>query len=394
MDERVRTFRRRVRTFLEDLVTSHLEQRDPGVMSVEEAHRLLGHLGDLGLGPMGGDPFAAFRDPMAYVAASEEIARVWPSLNMMLTGCLPVGFLRYCSERTRQANAERLESGKLIGCLAVTEPGSGSDTARPKTTAHRDGDEYVLNGQKTWISNATISDMAVVVARDVEREERSFFVVDRATCDYETREIDKLGWRASPTGQMFFDGCRIPVENHADRVMERFFEQAPGRAQSLLEEGVMSGGGSLNDTFAFLRTVMAAMATGISQAAFEALVDRVGEPTSGDAEPLGRQQRVQSTLYRVKSILEASRRLTYRAAELLEDGGSKTRMMTSLAKGFATERCLEAAGEAYRLCGGGARTRYPVERYLRDARTMTIPDGTTEIQKLIVGYELTGLSAY
>ncbi len=139
---------------------------------------------------------------------------------------------------------------------------------------------------------------------------------------------------------------------------------------------------------------MAAMATGISQAAFEALVDRAGEPAPGGAEPLGGQQRVQGTLYRVKSVLEASRRLTYRAAELLESGGSRARMMTSLAKGFSTERCLEAAGEAYRLCGGSARTRFPVERYLRDARTMTIPDGTTEIQKLIVGYELTGLAAY
>ncbi len=238
VDERIRTFRREVRTVLEDRVTPHLEQRDPGVMSAREARRLLGHLGDLGLGPAGGDPFAAFRDPMAYVVASEEIARVWPSLNMMLTGCLPVGFLRYCSGRTREANADRLESGELIGCLAVTEPDSGSDTSHPDTTAHRDGDEYVLNGQKTWISNATIADMAVVVARDVEREERSFFVVDRATCDYDTRKIDKLGWRASPTGQMFFDDCRIPVENHADRVMERFIEHDPRRPRSLVQEGV------------------------------------------------------------------------------------------------------------------------------------------------------------
>lgn len=370
-----------------------IRTRDSGPVSVEEARELLRLLGEQGLGPVAEDPFGAFRNPFAYVIASEEIARVWPSLNMVLTGCLPVGFLRYCSDRTRSANADRIASGELIGCLAVTEPDSGSDTARPNTTARRDGDDYVLNGQKTWISNATIADMAVVVAHDVERKERSFFIVDRATSDYATQEIDKLGWRASPTGQMFFDDCRVPVGNQADRIMERFFEDEPERALALVEEGVLSGSGSLNEVFAFLRTVMAAMATGITQAAFEAAVNRVGNRGSKDAA-LGGEQLVRVDVQRIETLLEASRRLTYRAAELLQDGDSRARMMTSLAKGFATEHCREAAGVAYRLCRGGGSTDFSVERYLRDARTMTIPDGTTDIQKLIVGYELTGLAAY
>lgn len=389
-----REFKQSLRSFLDEEIAPAVRRREEGNLTHEEALNFLEKLGQIGIGPAGEGGLRAFNDPLGYAIESEEISRVWPSLNMLVTGCFPVEFLRWGSDETREGYRDRLEAGRVVGCFAVTEPGSGSDTTRPGTTARRDGDQYVLNGEKTWVSNAPIADMAVVVAYNVEKEERDFFLVDRETSSFETRAMDKLGWRGSPTGQMFFDECRIPVEHRSVNIMERLYEDDPGRASALLEEGLLAGDEPLNAIFSFLRTGMGAMATGIGQAALEAALDYSTSRETFD-RPIASHQLIQDKLYEMKSAVESSRRLVYHAAEVLDQGGSEAREMASIAKAQATEECLEAVNEAVQIFGAnGLSTEYPVERYLRDARTMTIPDGTTEIQKLIVGYELTGESAY
>jgi alkylation response protein AidB-like acyl-CoA dehydrogenase len=139
------------------------------------------------LGPAGAGGIYAFNHPLWYALCAEELGRIWPSLNMLITGCFPVEFLRWASDRTYTSYKDQIDSGEVIGCLAVTEPGSGSHTAEPETTATKEGDEYVLNGEKTWISNATIADVAIVVAFDEEANERDFFVVDRKNSNFESQ---------------------------------------------------------------------------------------------------------------------------------------------------------------------------------------------------------------
>ncbi|MFB6226860.1 MAG: acyl-CoA dehydrogenase family protein [bacterium] len=392
-DER-RTYKESLRQFLTEEIVPVRDSRPETRFTHDLASELLSKLGRMDIGPAGDRGIGTFNDPLTYALEAEEISRVWPGLHMLVTGCLPVEFLRWCSDRTRDAFKGNIKDGSVVGCLAVTEPGSGSNTASPNTTARRDGEEYVLNGEKTWVSNAPIADMAIVVARDLEQDQRDFFIVDRRTASFETREMEKLGWKSSPTGQVFFDDCRIPIENKSTHVMERFYEDAPEQAANLLEDGLLSQGDPLNAIFSFLRTGMGAMAVGIGQAALDEALAYSTDRSTFD-QPIAQHQLIQEKLFTIKSAVETSRRLVYHAADLLENGDSRARLTTSLAKASASEECLDAVDEAVQVFGANGLSRdYPLERYLRDARTMTIPDGTTEIQKLIVGHELTGKSAY
>jgi alkylation response protein AidB-like acyl-CoA dehydrogenase len=231
----------------------------------------------------------------------------------------------------------------------------------------------------------------MVVAWNEETESRDFFMVDRKTSPFDTSELDKLGWKGSPTGQLFFDDCRVPVGNSLTRAVMDAMEEGGAEAAP---DFVTGGGDPLNAIFASMRNGMASIAVGIMQAAFDAAIEYATDrETFG--KPIGGHQLVQEQLYDVKAALETSRQLTYHVDDLIAAGDPDARMMSSLAKGYACEKSVEAASDALQVHGAnGLSTEYPLERYYRDARTMTIPDGTTEIQKLIVGYELTGEQAY
>lgn len=394
-----RAFRDDLRAYLEAEIEPFVDERDRnGPMNRDE---LLGYLEELrGLG-IGFDPETAgtfFGDVRRFTIASEEISRVWPSLNVALMMSFPALFVRFASEGTRERMLPKLETGECLGCLAVTEPSGGSDTARPRTTARKDGDEFVLNGEKTWVGNARYADVALVVAHDESADAQDMFLVDREYASFETEEIDKLGWKGVSNARIRLDDVRVPEENRLstmfsnaimagngmddivpfpESVTQLFFEQKP-----------------LNATFSFMRTGMAFMAVGIMQAAFDEALDYATErETFG--KPIAQHQLIQEKLYDMKAGLETSRQLARRAAELLEDGDPDARLMSSLAKGYASETSVEVTDDAIQTFGGeGLKTENRLERYFRDARVMTIPDGTTEIQKLIVGKELTDMSAY
>lgn len=387
-----RLFRENLREFMEREIAPDLPEADRKPVSKEAAVDYQCALGELGVGPGAGED-AAFEDPVTYTVAIEEIARVWPSLVMVITMGFPFPALLvpYAGARTRESLSDAARAGELIGCLAVTEPSGGSDTTSPATTARRDGDEYVIDGEKTWVSNAPIADVALVLARDVETDARTFFLVDRETTAFESRELEKIGWTGAPTGQLFLDDCRIPVENELSVAVG---EMAAAGATDVLENPMFQRADPMNAMFAYMRTGMAAMAVGIMQAAFEAALDYATDREVG-GEPIACKQLVQAGLYEMKAGLETSRLLTRHAAAHVADGHEDARMLASLAKGYATETSVEVTSQAVQLHGAnGLSTAYPVERYFRDARTTTIPDGTTEIQQLVVGSELTGHAAY
>lgn len=385
-----------VRDYMNDRIAPIVSEASRNELARDEALDHIVELGEqLGLGPAAEGIFTSMRSPTEFIVAAEEISRVWPSLTMTLISCFPVDLLRWASSETYNAYADQLKSGRLIGSLAVTEPDAGSDTTRPSTTAKRDGDEYVLNGEKTWVSSAPIADMALTVAYDVQEDERTFFVVDRKVSGFETQSIDKLGWKASPTGQIFFRDCRVPLENKADHIFMKIIDESDELEGTFLSvDRLLNQDKPLNVIFSFLRSCMAAIATGISQAAFDMALEHCQSRETFN-QPIAQHQLVQDKLFEMKSSVETSRLLALRAARLVEEADPDARMAASLAKGHASENSVEVTSDAIQLFGAdGLSTELPLERFHRDARTMTIPDGTTEIQKLVTGYELTGHSAY
>jgi alkylation response protein AidB-like acyl-CoA dehydrogenase len=391
-------FRESLHGFLEREVEPRLEKRDDGPMSGDEARQILGGLHDLGLGYDEGTASGWLGDLRFYAVASDEISRVWPSLTMTLNAAAPAIFVRFASQATREAMEPKLAEGACIGCLGVTEPGGGSDSSDPDTTARRDGDEWVLDGEKTWVSNATVADVALVLARNEESGDLDLWLVDRETSPFGSREQPKLGWRASPTGTLVFEGCRVPEANRLPTMLSNALAEGRDLTEAVpWPEGIVElfmGGNPMHVMFSFMRTGMAFMAVGIMEACLEASLDYATQrETFG--EPIGAKQLVQERLYGMKADLESSRLLAEEAVDLLHAGDPGSRLASSLAKGKACERCVDVADHAVQIHGAtGLSTEHPVERYHRDARMMTIPDGTTEIQKLVVGKELTGLSGY
>ncbi|RXK48436.1 acyl-CoA dehydrogenase family protein [Halorientalis pallida] len=391
-------FRDSLRDYLESEIEPDVQELDKQEMTKEEAVGYLRDLRKLGIGFDQETAQDYFGDLKYYVIGSEEISRVWPSLNVMLNMSFPAMFANWASEETQDALGDKLESGEAIGALGVTEPGSGSHSSKPNTVARKDGDEYVINGEKTWVSNAQICDLTMIVAWDEENDAQDMFIVDQENSPFDTRKLDKLGWKGSPTGQMFFDDVRVPEDNKLSNAIRNLILEHGDLAEALPFPNEMVdlflSHKPLNAIFSFMRTGMAAMAVGIQQAAYEdALEYATDRETFG--KPIAQHQLVQNRLYEMKANVETSRLLTHEAVEKLSNADDESRMYSSLAKGYACDKSVETARHGVELYGGnGLSTDYPLERYYRDAQTMTIPDGTEEIMKLIVGYEMTDMSAY
>lgn len=389
LTEEQRMVRDSVRDFLDNEIAPDLPEADRKPMSKQDAIDYMQTMAEIDIGPYADE---SVDDPILSTVISEEVSRVWPSLQvtMGMSG-LPSSFIDMVSHETREAYEDERANDELVGCFAITEPDGGSDTKVPNTTATKDGDEYVISGEKTWVSNAPIADVAMVVAWDEDRDQRGFFLVDRKTAGFETSQLEKLGWKGSPTGQMFFDDCRIPERNEMINAVMASAEEDDGDGDG----GFMSGNGDpLNAMFANMRNGMAAISVGIMQAAYEAALDYATDREVFD-KPIGGHQLIQEKLFNIRAGLETGRLLTRHTAERIAAGDPEARMLSSLSKGWVCETAVDVTDDALQVFGGNGLSKdYPLERYYRDARTMTIPDGTTEIQKLVVGYELTDEQAY
>ncbi|MBU2548848.1 MAG: acyl-CoA dehydrogenase family protein [Proteobacteria bacterium] len=269
-----------------------------------------------------------------------------------------------------------LVSGEKLACTAITEPNVGSNAAGIETRAELDGDHYVINGAKMWISNGTISDyVSVVASLDRAKGPRGIcqILVEREVSPFEAREIPKMGVKSFPTAELVFEDCRVPKEN---------LLRAPG-----------AGFKNALRFLTFARCNAAIASVGMAQAAVNAAVRYARERTQF-GRPIGQFQLIQAKIADMQAETDAARLLAYRAFFLL-DRGRSAQKEASIAKFYATEAGWRVASQALQIHGAyGLSREYPVERLFRDARCYTIPDGTTEIQKLIVGREVLGLNAF
>ena len=358
-----------VRDFAAAHILPHRMEWDEAQIFPIDVMRQLGELGLLGVlvpAQYGGSGFG-YKE---YVTAIVELAKADPSigLSMAAHNSLCTGhILQHASEAQKQRYLPKLASGEWLGAWGLTEPNTGSDAGNMRTTAVLDGDAYVLNGTKNFITHGKSGDVAVVIARTGEVGDShgmTAFIVERGTPGFlGGRKENKLGMRASETTEMVFTDCRVPQENVIGEVGEGF-------VQSLK---VLDGG----------RISIAALSLGIAQGAFEAALQYSQERQQFN-QPISQFQGIAFKLADMATEIEASSQLTYRAADM-KDRGLKVNRESAMAKLYASETAVRTANEGVQIFGGYGYTKdYPAEKYYRDAKLCTIGEGTSEIQKLVI----------
>ena len=334
-----------------------------------EAVAAMGELGLLGMlvpEEWGG----AGVDYLSYALAVEEIAAGDASCSTVMSvhnsvGCLPV--LRFGSQDQKQRYLRDLASGRMLACFCLTEPGAGSDAAAIRCRARRDGDAYVLDGAKQFISNGSKAGLAVVFAvTDPGAGKRgiSAFLVPTSSPGFKVARLEqKLGLKASDTAHIVLENCRIPVE-------ARLGEEGEGLRIALAN---LEGG----------RIGIAAQAVGLARAAFEAALAYARQRVTF-GKPIIEHQAVAFRLADMATKIEAARELTHAAARL-RDQGEQTLKVAAMAKLYASEMAEAVASDAIQIHGGyGYLADYPVERIYRDVRICQIYEGTSDIQRLII----------
>ena len=278
---------------------------------------------------------------------------------------------RFGSQAQREQYLPRLTTMELIASYCLTEPGSGSDAAGLRTTAVRDGDDYVLNGSKAFISGAGVSDLYVVMVRTGAAGAKgvSALIVEKGTAGLSFGANErKMGWRSQPTAQVNFDGCRVPVANRIGEEGEGF-------------KFAMAGldGGRLN---------IAACALGGASLAFDTAKSHL-ETRHQFGRPLKENQALQFRLADMATDLEAARLMVWRGAAAMDAKDPGATKLCAMAKRFATDACFDVANQALQLHGGyGYLKDYPLERIVRDLRVHQILEGTNEIMRVIIAREL------
>jgi alkylation response protein AidB-like acyl-CoA dehydrogenase len=319
-------------------------------------------------------------DHVCYALVTEEVGRVDSSLRTAISiTCSLVAktILAWGTDEQKDRWLPGLASGAVLGCFGLTEPQSGSDAAGLATAASRaPGGGWVLRGRKMWIGNGGVADLALIIAQtdpSLHHDGMAAFLVPTDTPGFRAEEIEgKLGLRAASTARLFLDGVKVGPDALLGEVGQGFKV-----AMSALDNGRFS---------------VAAGCVGIMQASLDAALDYAGKRDAFD-KPIASFQLVQELLADVAVETDAARLLVLRAARL-KDRGLPSTVETSMAKLFASEAAVRAANAAIQVHGGnGYFDEYPVERYLRDARVATLYEGTTQIQKLIIGKHLTGIDA-
>jgi butyryl-CoA dehydrogenase len=318
-------------------------------------------------------------DTISYCLVMEELGRADSSVRGIVSvnlGLVGKTIVRWGTEEQKQEWLPRLVSGDALGCYALTEPEAGSDPASLRTRAERDGGDWVLSGSKIFITLGSWAGLALVFARSGGEGARGItcFLVPTNSPGFEARRIEgKLGLRAQDTAELFLEGVRVPDSARLGGEGEGFKV-----AMSALDNGRIS---------------LAAGCAGICQGCLDACVAYASERRQF-GKPIGSFQLVQELIAEIGVDTEAARLLAWRAAALADAGKSHT-LESSVAKYFCSEAAVRAANAAVQVHGGyGYVDEYPVGKYLRDARVTTLYEGTSQIQKLIIGRALTGENAF
>ena len=375
LTEEQRMFRRMVRDFAEQEIAPRAEEIDATDEFPWDIFHKMGQVGLLGL-PFPEKYGGSGADYTSMVIALEEIARVSGSMAITLDAqtslyCEPVYL--FGTEEQKQKYLVPAARGEKVGAFGLTEPQAGSDAGATRTRAIRDGDEWVINGQKNFITNGSIADFVVITAKtDPEKGTRgiSAFIVEKGTPGFEPgRDEKKMGLKGSVTSELFFEDCRIPAENLLGKENEGFKQFL-----TTLNAG---------------RVAIAAMAVGLAQGAFEKAVAYAKERVQF-GQPIAKFQAIQWMIADMATEIEAARLMVHRAAWLKEQGKRFTKE-AAMAKLFATEMSERACRKAIQIHGGyGYVQEYEVERMYRDQRLCAIGEGTNEIQRLVIARQVLG----
>ncbi len=367
--------RRAAAEFARKELAPHVREWDRDAVFPAAALRQAGELGFLGVlvpEELGG----AGMGYIEYVTIIEEISKIDPSVGLTIAAHNSLGtghILQYGNEVQKKKYLPKLARGEWLAAWGLTEPTAGSDAGGARTTAvQRDGG-WVLNGVKTFTTNAGVGNVAVIVASTDSSKKHhglSAFIVERDRPGFSVgKHEDKLGMRASDTCEVVLQDCRVPGENLLGRPGEGFRQAM----------GVLDGG----------RISIAALGLGIAAGALDAAVAYAREREQF-GQPIGSFQAIQSKIADMATETEAARLLTLQAA-WLKDEGRKTTRESSMAKLYASEVAVRVANEAVQVFGGyGYVKDYPVEKFYRDAKLCTIGEGTSEIQRLVIAREILG----
>ena len=309
-----------------------------------------------------------------YSIVIEELSRVDGSVGIILaahTSLCSNHIFKMGSDEQRRRYLPKLGAGEWIGCWSLTEPEAGSDAAGTRTRAVNEDGCWVLNGAKTFTTNAHYADVCVAMAvtdRAAAQHGISAFIIDKGTAGFRAgKKENKLGLRASATGEVIFENCRLGPDQMLGKPNEGFVDSLK----------VLDGG----------RISIAALAIGMAQGAYDAAL-RYAKLRKQFGRPISEFQAIQHKLVDMAVELDAARLLTYRAAWMLDRGMRVTRE-SSMAKLFASEAAVRIANEAVQIHGGyGFIKDYPVEKFYRDVKLCTIGEGTSEIQRLVIARQL------
>ncbi|MBL1278812.1 MAG: acyl-CoA dehydrogenase family protein [Fluviicola sp.] len=362
-----------VRDFAEKEIRPNLNQWDKDEYFPVETMKKMGELGLLGIyipEKYGGSGFSYDE----YATALIELGKVCGGIGLSVAAhnSLCTGHIYYHgSEEQKMKYLPKLSSGEFIGAWGLTEPNTGSDAMRMKTTAVQDGDDWIINGAKNWITHGLSGDVVVVLVRTGELLDSrgiTAFIIEKGTPGFSAVKIgDKLGVRASETAELIFDNVRVPKENVIGEVGQGFVQ-----AMQILDGGRIS---------------IAALSCGVARGAYEASV-KYAKEREQFGKPIAHFQAIAFKLADMATEVEAAELLTFQAAYLKNTKQVMTRQ-GAYAKYFASEVAVRCGNEAVQIMGGYGYTReYPAEKFLRDAKLMTIGEGTSEIQKIVISREI------
>jgi alkylation response protein AidB-like acyl-CoA dehydrogenase len=372
-NEQLQIIEQSVRSFAEKYIRPNFMDWDEGQIFPVNTMHLLGEFGFMGVlvpEEYGG----AGLGYQEYISIVSEISKICGSIGLSVAAHNSLcsnHILQFGSEDQKQKYLPKLASGEWIGAWGLTEPNTGSDAMRMQTVAEKDGDHYIINGMKSWITHGKSGNVAVVLVRTgdlLDSRGISAFIIEKGTPGFKSgKKENKLGMRASETVQLLFENCKV----HKDQLLG---EEGEGFIQAMK---ILDGG----------RISIAANALGMAKGAYEASVQYANEREQF-GKPISRFQAIAFKLADMATKVETAELLT-RKAGWLKDNGMEHTKIAAMAKYRASETSVEVATDAVQIFGGYGYTKdYPVEKFYRDSKLTTIGEGTSEIQKLVISRKL------